>query len=262
MQADELLFRIQRHLAEEALAAECRWHQRGRFGTLVNPKLVDPQLNHVRPLGEQPLDPLIDRASFVEACALLAECDRPLVVLFDPSQAPVMLPAFLTDEHFVLEARELLMVLAAEDAGLPTAPDIKIVPVGLGPYLRPYARLLSQIFAGNEALLSPVATEAILRAEIASGNTRHVCALRTGRAVGTGALRGRGRVMEVAGIGTLAQVRCGGIATAVVRHLVSLAQMRQAELIFLAVASQSPAERLYHRLGFRVVGEQQRWRRP
>ncbi|HBY96224.1 MAG TPA: hypothetical protein DEP84_20105, partial [Chloroflexi bacterium] len=76
----------------------------------------------------------------------------------------------------------------------------------------------------------------------------------------TGALKGRGRVVELVGIGTRLGARRQGVATAVVRHLVGLARAHRAELIFLTATSQSSGERLYHRLGFRVVGEQQRWR--
>ncbi|HBY98845.1 MAG TPA: hypothetical protein DEP84_33680, partial [Chloroflexi bacterium] len=177
MSTADTLFSIQRHLMEEALAAGCRWRQVGRFGTLVNPRLDDPNVNHVRPLGVQPLDPWADRASFVEACAGLAECGRPVVVVFDPAQAPATLPAFLTHEHFVLEAREVFMVLAGDDTGSAPAPDITVVPVGVGPQLRSYARLWGQIFGDDLADTWLAAVEAIFRAEIAAGTTRYVCAL-------------------------------------------------------------------------------------
>lgn len=256
------LFRIQRHLLEEAFTVGCRWQQVGRFGALVNPRLADPHLNHVRLLGRDPLDLQTDRASLVRACDLLAELGRPLVVVFDPAEAPVMLPALLSDERFVLEAREVIMVLAADDGGSPPAPDITIVPVGVGPLLRDYTHLWGRIFDQDDIMTWLAALEASLRVEIATGTAQFICALRAGHPVGIGAVRGRRGVAELVGIGTLVEARGRGVATAIVRHLVRLARARRAELIFLVVTPGSPAERLYYRLGFRVVGEQQRWRCP
>jgi ribosomal protein S18 acetylase RimI-like enzyme len=254
--------RIERHLLQSAFAVGCRWENVGKtFGLLVHPHLAGDWFNHLRPL-EVEAPPRQWASDLSDGVARLTAYRRAVCVTVDPSHTSPAALVSLTRAGLVAVERESLMTLSAPPAPLPApAGDIRFRVVSTGESLEAYARLWLEAFGDPLDNIEGLAElQATLRATLATGDTHLVAALLNGQAVGTGAVKIRSRVAEIIGIATLPGARQRGVASATIRYLLGRARLARADLIFLAVILGSPAQRLYHQLGFREAGQYHLWR--
>ena len=172
----------------------------------------------------------------------------------DPGLAPL-----LQAEGIALHMRLPIMVCTrAELAVDPT-------PAGLSlERLTPSSPddLLRQFVAARDAGFGPLSAEPIeaqvagLRREIEAGTSRPVLARMDGQAAGVGTLMGRGTVCELGGVATVPDFRGRGVARSVSQSLAALQLADERANAVWLTAGSDVAQRVYERIGFRLLGWQ------
>ena len=258
------------HLGESHRRLGGLIERRGPLRLFANPTYGWTFFNTARqvaPIRDPDIDPLVGQVvHFYQS-----HCLRPA---WDLSQrlAPPSLAGRLVEAGFALDRTETLMVYPMEEgrrrtedgrgaAGRQQAEGSRWREIEdarrntkyeiRNPSLDDFIHAWQQGFAmGPDTNLEQV--HSLFSRDLASG-WEFWCAYQDGQAVGTlGALSFEG-VVQIANVSTLPSLRRQGVATALVRHALRRAEAAGHTLVYLNAATDSPAERLYQRLGFAAL---------
>jgi ribosomal protein S18 acetylase RimI-like enzyme len=234
-----------------------------RYGGEVVPAGPFCALLHSRALGlnyaapTEPLGPLdAIPSALADLRRIFAERGLTPEIEFNEPLFPE-LPPILQRTGFMLDNREPLLVLEPADFRPETNPAVHVR------FLQPddaEADLIAYRAIFNAVLLDrprPPTLKGIarLRQEIEQGQGRcHAQATLDGRPVGIGFVSAADGVAELTRVGTVPEARRQGVAATLTGFIVD-DRFRAGDTLAWLTASGEPAQRLYQKLGFRLLGD-------
>jgi ribosomal protein S18 acetylase RimI-like enzyme len=234
----------------------------GPFEAYLHPDPHVPGFEYAQPIEPLPGDDEVV-AALGELRALFASRSLPVSIEFNTPLFP-RLPDLLAAAGLVLSEREPLLVLDPANftpvrvAGVEVhflhraAPDER---------LSAYSRIFTEVLLERPYSETP---EGIvrLRQEVEKTDGRsHALARFEGRPVGTGFISDADGVSEITRVATIPDVRRRGVAATLTSAMLEEHLGPDARLAWLTASGQ-PAQQLYEKLGFRVVGERLYYSEP
>lgn len=208
----------------------------------------------------QPIEPLPGDDEVVAGLSdlrrLFAQRDVPVSIELNAPLFP-RLPAILESQGFVITDREPLMILDPADFTPITAADVTVRflgPEDSDAALSAFARIFTEVLMERAYTESPKEI-ARLRSEAEHGGGRsHALATIAGQPAGTGFITTSDEIAEITRVATLPAYRRRGVAATLTSFMLASCFEQGGRMAWLTAAAR-PAQILYERLGFRLVGE-------
>jgi ribosomal protein S18 acetylase RimI-like enzyme len=234
----------------------------GPFEVYLHPDPRAPGFGYAQPI--EPLPPDSDVLSGVdELRALFASRGLPLSIEFN---GPLFLglPPLLEAAGLVVSEREPLQVLDPAGFTPVRAADVDVrflQPSDSDRTLSDYQRIFTEVLLERPYEETPERL-ARLRDEVKKcGGGSHALAIVDGRAAGTGFVSTAEGVSEIARVATLPHARRRGVASTLTSVMLEEHLGPGSQVAWLTAASR-PAQLLYEKLGFRLVGERLYYAEP
>ncbi len=173
-----------------------------------------------------------------------------------PLTRPANLAQILGRRGFVQTEAETQMVHEDQDTEPLANPRVIVEPIKSKEIER-WAEIQHRGFGGGGAP-SPLAVHVAQATAASPGNTLYLAYL-DGDASGVGVLIEWAGVFGIYGVATLLEARGQGVGTALMRRMIGDVRARSDAPLCLQAETDSPTQRWYERLGFRVVYDRTGW---
>lgn len=217
---------------------------------------------YAQPVGPLPGDSEI-AAGLRQLRSLFTRRGIPLSIEFNRPLFPD-LPGLLESGGLVVAEREPLLVLDPTDFTPSYAMDVDVRflhPSDPDELLSAYSRIFTEVLLERPFTETPSGV-ARLHSEVENADGKsHALALIEGRPVGTGFISTVEGVSEIARVATIPAARHRGVAATLTSSMLQCHFDAGANVSWLT-ASGLPAQRLYEKLGFRLVGERLYYTEP